>query len=427
MFSRPGDHAQQRGLAAARRADEDDELAVVDVDVDAVDDLGRARALSARRGFQQMPFDSSHARHGPCHVSVERMMFSDGGRAAERLPATRVRVHHCMTRGEIKASGRLNRLKRREMTRSQSAPGEAPSPGGWNLKSIEILATGNDDAVDHGAARSHLHAAPSACAAGRDAFLASVGPRIRGVATGGHCQAGRSADVSRLPKLEIVANFGVGYDSVDAAWAGQHMASIVTNTPDVLTEEVADTALGLLLMTVRELSRSERYLRAGQWVGKGALPAHAHHAAGQDGRHPRARAASARPSPGAARRSGSRSPITAARRRRTCPTATMPASWRWPRDVDILLSVAPGGPETFHIIDAEVLRALGPQGILINIGRGSVVDEGALINALKNKAIHSAGPRRVRKRAAGARRADRDGSRRAAAACRLGLASTPAA
>ena len=85
---------------------------------------------------------------------------------------------------------------------------------------------------------------------------------LRGIATGGHAKVD-GPFLQKLPKVEIVANFGVGYDTVDAAWAGQH-GIVVTNTPDVLTEEVADTALGLLLMTMRELSAAERWLRAGQ-------------------------------------------------------------------------------------------------------------------------------------------------------------------
>src|SRR2546429_10023449 len=71
--------------------------------------------------------------------------------------------------------------------------------------------------------------------------------------------------MARFPKLESVSSFGVGYDHIDAKWAGAH-GVMVTNTPDVLTEEVADTALGLLLSTVRELPQAERYLRAGKWA-----------------------------------------------------------------------------------------------------------------------------------------------------------------
>src|SRR5215471_9917370 len=97
-----------------------------------------------------------------------------------------------------------------------------------------------------------------------DAFIASVASRVRGIASAGGHAAVDAALMARLPNLEIVASFGVGYDHVDAKWAGEH-GIIVTNTPDVLTEEVADTALGLLLCTVREFPQAERYLRAGKW------------------------------------------------------------------------------------------------------------------------------------------------------------------
>lgn len=96
-----------------------------------------------------------------------------------------------------------------------------------------------------------------------EVLLAEVAPRIRAIACGGHYHIGPEL-IDRLPQLEIIAGFGVGYDHIDAAYA-ETRGVIVTNTPDVLTEEVADTALGLLLMTVRELSAAERHLRAGKW------------------------------------------------------------------------------------------------------------------------------------------------------------------
>src|SRR5919199_1550364 len=97
-----------------------------------------------------------------------------------------------------------------------------------------------------------------------DALLREIGPRVRGLAAGGHVQVD-GALMDRLPKLEIVANFGVGYDSVDAKEAGRR-GIIVTNTPDVLTDEVADLAVGLLIATVRQLPQVDRYLRAGKWL-----------------------------------------------------------------------------------------------------------------------------------------------------------------
>jgi lactate dehydrogenase-like 2-hydroxyacid dehydrogenase len=98
----------------------------------------------------------------------------------------------------------------------------------------------------------------------REGFYADCAARVRGMAIAATSERIDGAFLSRFPKLEIVASFGVGYDHVDAGWAGTHGIT-VTNTPDVLTEEVADTALGLLLCTVRELPQAERYLRAGKW------------------------------------------------------------------------------------------------------------------------------------------------------------------
>ena len=104
-----------------------------------------------------------------------------------------------------------------------------------------------------------------------DLWLAEWGPRIRALAmTGAHAPLGE-AYMRRFPNLEIIANFGVGYDNIDAK-AAARLGIIVTNTPDVLTEEVADTALGLMIMTVRRLPQAERYLRAGLWSAKGAFP-----------------------------------------------------------------------------------------------------------------------------------------------------------
>jgi lactate dehydrogenase-like 2-hydroxyacid dehydrogenase len=256
------------------------------------------------------------------------------------------------------------------------------------LKTIEVLATGTMMPIimEQLDANFTLHRLPAA--QDREAFLTAVGPRIRGIATGGHARLD-DALMARLPKLEIVSNFGVGYDSVDAAWAGSH-GIVVTNTPDVLTEEVADTALGLLLMTVRELSSAERWLRAGQWTGKGPYPLTAHTLRGRSvgilalGRIGKAIATRCEAF-------GLTVAYHGRSQQKNVAYRYYPDLVAMARDVDILISVAPGGPDTFHKIDAEVLRALGPQGILINIGRGSVVDEPALIRALQDRTIASAG------------------------------------
>ena len=222
----------------------------------------------------------------------------------------------------------------------------------------------------------------------KDAYLKSVAPEVRGLAVGGHVKVDQ-AFISHFPKLEMVSNFGVGYDSVDAKYAGQHKI-IVTNTPDVLTEEVADTCLGLVLMTVKEMPQSEQWLRAGHWANKGPYPLTHTTLRGQKvgifglGRIGKA----------IAKRLEAFGVEIAYHNRRKVADVSYPyynSLQELAAAVTMLISVAPGGPETHHIINADVFKALGPKGIFINIGRGSAVDEQAMIAALKNKVIWSAG------------------------------------
>jgi lactate dehydrogenase-like 2-hydroxyacid dehydrogenase len=221
----------------------------------------------------------------------------------------------------------------------------------------------------------------------RDAFVAAHGD-VRAIACSATTERVPGELMARFPKLQIVSSFGVGYDHMDVKWAAEH-GVILTNTPNVLTEEVADTALGLLLCTVRELPQAERYLRAGKWhekdypltkaslrnrtvglVGMGAI--------GQAIAH---------------RLDAMQVPVVYHTRqpRRELPYRHYPNLVGMARDVDILLAIVPGGAATRNMINAEVLDALGPDGILINMARGSVVDEPALIKALKEKRIMSAG------------------------------------
>lgn len=221
-----------------------------------------------------------------------------------------------------------------------------------------------------------------------EAALDRLADRVQGIATGGHRRVD-GAFMQRFPNLKIVANFGVGYDTVDAAWAGEH-GIYVTNTPDVLTEEVADTTLGLVLMTARRLSESERYLRAGRWAKEGPFPLTVstlrERKAGILGLGRIGKAI-------ATRLEAFGVPVAYHGRRRQ-----EGVDYRYygdlvemAREVDLLIAVAPGGAETEHLISTEVLNALGPDGILINVGRGSVVDERALIAALQEGRILSAG------------------------------------
>jgi lactate dehydrogenase-like 2-hydroxyacid dehydrogenase len=222
----------------------------------------------------------------------------------------------------------------------------------------------------------------------RDALVARLAPSLRYIVAGGSFHRKVDAGtMAKLPHLEFIASFGVGYDHVDTKWAGQH-GIVVTNTPDVLTEEVADTALGLLLCTVRQLSQAERYLRAGKWpAGDFQLTASLRdRTVGIIGLGRIGKAI-------ARRLDAFRVPVVYHGR---SPQAGV--SYRYypdlidmARDADILMVVTPGGAATRAMINARVLEALGPDGILINMSRGSTIDDAALIDALKNRKIHSAG------------------------------------
>ncbi len=225
-------------------------------------------------------------------------------------------------------------------------------------------------------------------AADRSAFIAGLADRLRYIAVSYTNQKVDEALMSRLPRLEIVSSFGVGYDHMDAKWAGTH-GIILTNTPEVLNEEVADTALGLLLCTVREFPQAERYRRAGKWPGGNYRLSKAtlrDHTVGMVGMGRIGRAIARRLEAfGVPIVYHTRNPQTGV------PYRHYPRLVDMARDVDTLLVIVPGGPGTRNLINAEVLEALGPNGILINMARGSVVDEPALIRALRDGKILSAG------------------------------------
>ena len=221
----------------------------------------------------------------------------------------------------------------------------------------------------------------------RERWLADVGPRVRAIARGGHARIDRRF-IERLPRLEIIAGFGVGYDGIDLDAAAER-GVIVTNTPDVLTEEVADTILGLLLMTVRELSAAERHLRAGKWATEGAYPLTSSLRNRTVGIVGLGRIGLTI----AQRLDVMKIPVVYHTRtkRSDAPYRHYPDLRAMAADVDTLIVIVPGGASTKHMIDAGVLSALGSDGILISVGRGSTVDESALIEALRNRTIYAAG------------------------------------
>ncbi len=255
------------------------------------------------------------------------------------------------------------------------------------LKDTEIAMTGPMMRLvaDQLAQRFTLHR--PAEAADQDTFFSEIAPRLRGLATSGGHRPVDAALMDRLPRLEIIANFGVGYDSVDAAEAGRR-GIVVTNTPDVLTDEVADLAIGLLIATIRQLPQADRYLREGRWLER-PFPLTATLRGRRVGILGLGRIGKA-----IAKRLEAFGLEVAYHGRSPQPDAPYryyPTLTSMAQDVDVLMAVAPGGPETQHIVNAEVLEALGPEGVLVNVGRGSVLDERALIAALKAGTIRSAG------------------------------------
>lgn len=221
-----------------------------------------------------------------------------------------------------------------------------------------------------------------------DAFVKSVADRVRAIAIAYTANKLDATFMQKLPKLEQISSFGVGYDHIDAKWAGEH-GIIVTNTPEVLNEEVADTALGLLLCTVREFPQADRYLRAGKWLA-------AHYPLTKATMRNRTvgMVGMGRIGKAIARRLDAFNVPVVYHSRNPQSGVTYkyyPKLVDMARDVDTLMVIVPGGASTQNMINAEVLKALGPNGVLINMARGSVVDEPALIEALKNRTIYSAG------------------------------------
>ncbi len=216
----------------------------------------------------------------------------------------------------------------------------------------------------------------------------NVAAAARGLARGNHFPIDRGL-IESLPKLEMIANFGVGYDGIDLKAAAER-GIVVTNTPDVLTEEVADTALGLLLMTVRELAAADKHLRAGKWASEGGYPLTK--ATMRD--RTVGIAGLGRIGIAIARRlEAMQVPVVYHNRhkRDDVPYRHFPDMTEMAKAVDTIICVLPGGGGTAKLIDAAVLKALGSSGVFINIGRGSAVDEPALIAALKDGTIMAAG------------------------------------
>ena len=250
----------------------------------------------------------------------------------------------------------------------------------------EIIVTGKlfqptQDALDQSFTCHKLYEA-----ADRAAFLRQHAPKVRALATFGPAGAD-AALMDQLPKLEIISNFGVGVDAIDLAAAAKRKV-IVTNTPDVLNDCVADTAMALVLATLRRFPQSENYLRSGLWGTRGAYPLTTSLGGKTLGVLGLGRIGEA-----IARRAEAFGMKIRYHNRSRKKVA-------WPYDesvlalaknADVLLIAAPGGPETARIVNAKVLDALGPQGYVVNIARGSLIDEPVLLRYLREGRIAGAG------------------------------------
>lgn len=215
------------------------------------------------------------------------------------------------------------------------------------------------------------------------ALLAAIAERCRAVATNGTC----SADViAALPKLEIISSFGVGYDGVDIEAASRRGVK-VTNTPDVLSDEVADLAIGLIIAVSRKMVAADQYVRAGQWL-KANFPYNQTIGGRKLGILGLGRIGRAI----AERAIAHKMEVSYhSRTKKDAPYPYHPTLLEMAKAVDVLVAIVPGGPGTAKIVNRAVLDALGPEGIFINVARGSVVDDDALIAALREGTLGGAG------------------------------------
>jgi lactate dehydrogenase-like 2-hydroxyacid dehydrogenase len=213
---------------------------------------------------------------------------------------------------------------------------------------------------------------------GPDALDADLKNRVRGIAT----EANRGADralIAALPKLEVIAVFGVGTDAVDLAAARERKIP-VTNTPGILADEVADLAIGLMLASARQILFADRYVRDGSWASKGPIPLGRSVGGKTMGVLGLGGIGGAIAERGVALRM--RVIYSGPRRKADVPYEYVADPVELARRSDYLMVACKGGPETRHLVSAAVIDALGPKGTLVNVARGSVVDEHALIAAL---------------------------------------------
>ena len=220
----------------------------------------------------------------------------------------------------------------------------------------------------------------------KNAFLVGVGSKIQGVATNGH--TGCPPEImNKIPKLEIISSFGVGYDAIDTEDC-RSRGITVTNTPDVLNDAMAETTMALVLALCRKIPQADAYVRAGRWEKEGNFPLTSELTGrtmgiiglGRIGKEVAKRAQAFK-----------MQVIYHGRSHQVHePYPHYKSLVEMAKACDWLVSIVPGGEATKHLINKEVLDALGPEGYLVNVGRGPSVDEPALIEALQQKRIAGA-------------------------------------
>ena len=252
------------------------------------------------------------------------------------------------------------------------------------MKKIDILQIGPYPAWDMEALEKHFILHPYFEAEDKDTFVAQCSECIRGVATRGELGLSRKL-IEALPNLEIISVYGVGYDAVDLV-AARERGIRVTNTPDVLTKDVADFGVTMMLAASRGIIGAEAWVRSGSWADKGLFPLKN-------------------------RVFGKRVGILGLGRigfeiAKRCAAFEMDIAYsdlqpqEYATDLtyikdaralaehsDFLFVTVTGGPTTHHIVDKEVIEALGPEGMILNVSRASNIDENALISALECKAL----------------------------------------
>lgn len=218
------------------------------------------------------------------------------------------------------------------------------------------------------------------------AAFAKIAPHIRAIAASGESKV-PGALIEQLPALEIISVFGVGYDGVDVA-AAKARGVMVTHTPNVLNDDVADLAIGLMLAAARQLPAADRYVKEGKWP-TGPMPLARKVSGARMGIVGIGRIGQA-----IAQRAlafNMSVAYTARSAKADLPFKYVATPEALAAESDYLVVITPGGAATRKLINADVLKALGTKGILVNVARGSVVDEAALIEALQNGVIGGAG------------------------------------